>query len=235
MEAPGPYGREHPGPPYMAKRARLLWTDRDRPPEVGPYATLRWHAGRWRPRLTAAGQQLVEDHLAQFPRPARVLRARHPGDYLFARDRGLSDDEIDQIARSALCTAAVHFRPDRESSFRSYATLWIRTEVRMACRFRAGEHEAGVVEGPAVDRALSPPVEEEPDDDLRRIVTSSLRCLTRKQREAVKLKFGFAGGRERSTVEVAERIKLSREGARHALQMALARLRSRTDLQALIS
>ncbi len=102
---------------------------RDTPPKHGPYGRAEQVGRRWVVRLTAEGQRVVTDWLAEKSDLAGYFGTCFPGVLAYARAARMSDDEIDAACRRGLCLAVVAWRPE-ESTLTTTAKSWMRSAVQ---------------------------------------------------------------------------------------------------------
>ncbi|MGL6097821.1 MAG: sigma-70 family RNA polymerase sigma factor [Fimbriiglobus sp.] len=212
-------------------------TDPFRPPNHGPFATCAWDVGRgrWKVALTPAARDLIADALTRFPRPAAVLARKWPAVARAARTRGLSADDLHELALFGLVRAAVLFCPDRGASFTTYALFAVRDEVRKEISRRAGEpaefvrpDRDDVGNGSAMvgwDGFAGPDRDETAAVEQSGWLRGFLRKLGPRDRSLIEGYYGLDGGDGTTLAELGQRHKLSRERVRQIIAGVVARAR----------
>lgn len=103
-------------------------------PIIGPFAYCRGD----KVRLKKSGQKLVDDFLAQYPRPELILAGMRKNRYSTAarylfRKWSANVEMLEQMQSAALhgiVRAATRFRPDTEASFPTYAAFYVFQSVQ---------------------------------------------------------------------------------------------------------
>lgn len=116
-------------------------------PRFGPLVVTR--AGK--PTLGERGRAILDEFLAKYDPPAKILIDKYPTTYGYLRDFGVSQDDIVQMCYVGAMRAIWLFDPDqiaprtnRPISFSTYALWWMRAECSKALRALSAPHRAGV-------------------------------------------------------------------------------------------
>jgi hypothetical protein len=193
-------------------------TRRDTPPKHGPYGRAEQVGGRWVVRLTAEGQRVVTEWLADIADLTAYLGTCFPGVLAYARAARMSDDEIDAACRRGACVAAAKWHPARCPSFGRVAAKWMRSAVQRdadkltKCHRQTGRGE--VFDRPTGEKGQDTLLGEVPDRadddgrtdraDRRAKIMTELRRLPERDRLMFGLLHGLADGKPLTLREVAE-------------------------------
>ena len=217
-----------------------LRTDPERPPRHGPFAMTWWddRTRRWAVRLRPEASRLIGDYLDRYPRPAAVVYRRWPHIVHRARARGLTEDDLHELALYGVTRAALTFDPQAGASFATYAGNAARDAIRNELRPRAGEpthllrpdqNERGspwtgwdAVARKSDDRSDR---DEHTADRLER-VRRFVHRLPDRDRDLVGRYYGLDGGEPETLAAVGAGFVFSDERARQLLGRVLARART---------
>jgi RNA polymerase sigma factor (sigma-70 family) len=198
---------------------------------------------------TAARRRLVECNLRLVVAVAR----RYEG-------HGLDLLDLVQEGNLGLMAAAERFDPRRGARFATFARIWIRQAVcralsahsrvvrvplRLAAsqEFRSGERRTLSLAEPAGrdgraleelldDRGAGDPAQADARDDAS-VVQKACASLPGRRRRVVEMRFGLDGRGERTLLQVADELGISRERARRLQERSLYELATRTELRML--
>jgi RNA polymerase sigma factor (sigma-70 family) len=215
-------------------------SDPEHPPRHGPFAVTWWddRACRWAVRLRPEASRLIGDYLVRYPRPAAVVHRRWPHIVHRARARGLTEDDLHELALYGVTRAALTFDPTAGASFATYAGNAARDAIRNELRPRAGEplhfvrpdqveHGSPWTGWDAVGRNADdrPDRDEHTADRLER-VRRFIHRLPDRDRDLVGRYYGLDGGEPATLAAVGAGFGVSAERARQLLGRVLARART---------
>lgn len=192
---------------------------RDTPPKHGPYGRVEQVGRRWVVRLTAEGQQIVTDWLADKSDLVAWFNACHRSVRLYARAAGMDYEDVDAACRRGACLAVAKWRPG-QVELSTVAAYWMRHSVQRdadrICRLwrKTGRREypasrGCVYEGDEIGGALAM-APARPDDggvdrsERRAKIMDALRRLPERDRTMFGLLYGLADGEPLTLREIAE-------------------------------
>lgn len=175
--------------------------------------------------VRAERDELVETHLGLVGAIARAYASRR-----------LDREDLIAAGRVGLIRAAERFDPDRGFAFSTYATFWIRQEIREALRLAAPlvapprpvqsipqpNREVPIEEFAGDNPAISRGLESREDGAVLRI---AMERLSDRERLVITRRFGLDGEPSETLAAIGRRLSLTRERVRQIERSALDRLR----------
>ena len=158
------------------------------------------------------------------------------------RDDRVSEDDLVQEGCFGLLEAIPRYKPDKGTTFHTYAGYWVRKFMREAANIFAAPVEVGSLNDIVGDedkaeliQFIADPYTQTPEQIVIRAETikevrAGLRQVTSRERAYLLYRYGFTDGDEHPIPETAVHFNLTEKRAKKTERAALDNLRSKLPL-----
>lgn len=189
----------------------------------GPMAHIVKKNGRFVAALTEGGREFLSKYLYKYPHPISFVTSTMYRAYIQALASGATDEEINQAAFRGFLNAAIRYQPDSGHKFSTFAWWHVRNQVQ---RLASKSQRRLALEPLDHDVEARPTKDAIHHADDREQIRTVMRRLDPEYRRVVELRYGLCDGKERSLIEVARRVRKSKEWCRQIERRALRAMRS---------